>query len=73
MENPNLSEKHYGNSTSFSLKQFCTELPKQTFNVVPSNAPTRRVRIDRFESSSVLSLHARMIPSHGTGAQVSPF
>ncbi|MBV6413776.1 MAG: hypothetical protein OMOMHJEC_01595 [Xanthomonadales bacterium] len=72
MKNPNLSEKHYGNSTSFSLKQFRTELPKQTFNVSPSNAPTRGVRIDRLEGFSVPSFHARMIPLHGTGWQVSP-
>lgn len=73
MEDPDLIEQDNCNSTSFPLRNLCSEFAEQTFNVLPLDVGTRRMGEDRLQRALRLALHRAMVLQDGTVGKSGEF
>lgn len=61
MEDPDLSEKHYGNPTSLSLTDVRPKLNEKCLDITPLDIGAYWMGKDGLQGSLVLSSHVRMV------------
>ena len=66
MEDPNLSEKHHGNSASLSLTDVRPKLNEECLDITPLDIGAYWMGKDGLQGSLVLSFHVNMVLLLGT-------
>ena len=66
MEDANLVEKHYRDTTSFAFADYRTKPTQDGLDVLPGDVCAGRVCVDCFQSSLMGALHAHIVPDDGT-------
>ena len=61
MEDPDLSEKHHSNATSFSLTDVRPKLNEKCLDITPLDIGAYWMGKDGLQGSLVLSSHGRMV------------
>jgi len=66
MKHSHFFEQDYSYATALSLADLGAQFCEKRINVAPLDVPTRGSSEDQFESTLMLSLSSKIVPSSGT-------